>query len=59
MGESKMAYQAAFDIEDASEIKYLQSVIREGTDLFEKLMDYRVYFLFQPMDLSIFLLNLR
>ena len=41
ISKSKIAYQAAFDIEDASEIKYLQSVIREGTDLFEKLMDYR------------------
>lgn len=41
IGESKIQYQAAFDIENIDEIAFLQSVIIEGTDLFEKLMGYR------------------
>ncbi|MBS4058267.1 MAG: hypothetical protein KGZ82_13185 [Bacteroidales bacterium] len=41
INESKMQYQAAFDIESIAEISYLKSVIKEGTALFETLMGYR------------------
>lgn len=41
IGESKIQYQAAYDIENASELEYLKSVIFEGTSLFEELLGYK------------------
>jgi hypothetical protein len=43
---SNVSYQAAFDIEDISEIVYHKEVIREGLGLFENLFGYKArYFI--------------
>jgi hypothetical protein len=41
IGESNIQYQAAFDIDDISELDYLKTVIEEGTELFSQLMGYK------------------
>ena len=41
IGESKVGYQAAFDIGLTNELKYLKTVIQEGTELFRQLMGYQ------------------
>jgi hypothetical protein len=41
LGESRIQFQAAFDIDDPSEVEYLRDVIREAQGLFERIMGYR------------------
>ena len=41
IAESKIQYQAAFDIENPDEIEFLSNVINEGTQLFENLLGYK------------------
>ncbi len=40
LGESKIPYQAAFDIEQPNELDYLNNVIKDGTSLFQELVGY-------------------
>lgn len=41
-------YQAAFDVSDPAEIETHHSIVRDGLDLFEKLMGYRARFFVPP-----------
>lgn len=41
IGESNMHYLATFDIELASELEYLKTLINEGTALFDKMLGYK------------------